>query len=241
MFIRNVLNRARVDFVYTSWLFLFIISLTGFIFNLTISMMEPGYEDSGGIHELRGGFQEQITYPFYFTNQSNFLVIATSFIVLFIPIITKNNLHFKRVKIIMVVNITLTMFIYFGALFPAALKDLHDGNRSPISFASTFFVHLITPVAAISVYLIDSFKVKCAYKTDYIKTIFLNAIYPIIWLIISIGYYYGFGGQPEDAIYSFLDFNSGLTVPLIYIFGIAIAYVGLTALCIFIQNKNVSQ
>lgn len=115
-------------------------------------------------------FKFDIETAYYFTYQSNILVIAY-FILDIINLIKKKETFYPRFKGAVTMSITVTFLVYHFLLSPAA--DKYEGS----AYLRNLTVHYILPIMTIFDYII--FDNKGIYKiTD-----------PLLWLIIPFVYF----------------------------------------------------
>ena len=128
----------------------------------------------GALAVLHGFFYDNfkldIETAYYFTYQSNILVI-TYFILDIINILNKKETFHPRFKGAVTTSITLTFLIYHFLLSPTA------EDYKGIFYIRNIILHYIVPIMTIFDYVI--FDKKGAYKI----------VDPLIWLIIPIIYF----------------------------------------------------
>ena len=179
----------------------------------------------------RDSNDEKIITWFYFTFISN--VIGVVFFWLKSFAIKERTKHFQRFEILAVVNLTVTMLIFWSVLAPA--------NKTwsyPFATIQNLFIHLITPVLIIAIFLVDIFKNKETNSLNSLKSSLINLLMPLVWITIAIIIYFSLGADKDSAIYSFLDFKNHALMAGIAIPGIAILYFGLTFGLMILKNKK---
>ena len=128
------------------------------------------------------------TFPFYFTIQSNILVMIYLFLIglnILKPNKSKSSFIFE---LIVLLNISITFLVFWFLLLPQIGIDNFCSNK--YSLIENILLHAVTPLFMFIIFFIRFAKTKN-------KNIFLNykhfslfLIYPIIWLLISIIIYY---------------------------------------------------
>lgn len=226
------------------WSILFAIALTGII----LMFLDCYLRSDADITEREGarrvlGWHERFIFPFYFTFISNMFGLVVSFMRTFR--LDANKKLMRRLEVFMAVNLTITLIVYWATLFPKTRPD------TDLSWASNLFIHLLTPVLAVAVFVYQTRKNKetYAYKNIYVQSAW-NLIFPFAWLAVAIAIYYGLASTVDydvaktksGAIYFFLDFyKNSWTTAVIYVFGIGIAYYGFTLLSLWISNPKIKK
>lgn len=145
------------------------------------------------------------------------------FIVSLLSVINKVNLKsiiFQRFKVMMTVNILITGLVYW------TLLGKNISSMVPFALLSTVLAHAIVPILTIGAFIFESLVVKIDknHKMGILKTALLNSTFPLFWFIVSLIIYFSLGAKHEDAVYSFLDFNSHWLSSTITVILITIAY-----------------
>ena len=184
---------------------------------------------SGGSAIRKPKWVELIIIPFYFTIQSNFLAFFISALVCFK--IIKNHQKLRILTTFMAVNLIVTFLVYWAFLFPL------DPNTDLFGWIRNITLHTLTPILAVAVFLYKYTQTNHNLpKRPLLLSSLLHLIYPAIYLISVIALYFILGADQEDAVYDFLKIKAYPIAFVIYIFGIAIFYFGLTILFIYISN-----
>ncbi|NQZ29170.1 MAG: hypothetical protein HRT98_02185 [Mycoplasmatales bacterium] len=127
---------------------------------------------------------------FYFTFQSNFLVMIYLYLRAFGVIKPKENKHHKMFQLITTLNITITMITYWTILAPFSTIWTHGGVAGTFKIIVTFMVHLITPILMLVAFHKDKLQENEEGVVLSMKKIPLVLIYPIAWLIMAIVIYF---------------------------------------------------
>ena len=172
-------------------------------------------------------FQLDIETAYYFTYQSNILVIVY-FILDIFNIIKKKETFYPRFKGAVTMSITVTFLVYHFLLSPTS------GKLEGIDYIRNIILHYIVPIMTIFDYII--FDKKGIYKI----------IDPILWLIIPILYFVfvliraRVGSPFSDGSYYpyfFVDIDKyGLKTVLRNIFFIALFFVFLGYIGYFVDR-----
>ena len=211
---------------YILWITLLIISAISLLSNI-------GTYVRGGDIKRDPKWMELVIVPLYFTQQSNFVAFILSFLICFKLINNKNLI--KTLSIFMFVNLTITLVIYWAVLFPK--MNSHDW----LSWFRNSTLHGLTPILAVVIFIIRYVVNKVGEEEEKIniwKKSAIHLIYPILYLIFAIIFYFIIGGDKKDAIYSFLDIKTNPITFAIYVPSIALFYYLLTALSSFLTNPK---
>ncbi|MCP4336418.1 MAG: hypothetical protein GY679_01045 [Mycoplasma sp.] len=125
------------------------------------------------------------TFPFYFTIQSNFMVIIYLFLTGFNLIDPKKKKNALLFELITLLNIFITGIVFWGVLF-------QENNlfNNAFNLIVNIGLHAIVPIIMISAWSIKIFsKKQQEVFIDYLE-FWKFLIYPLIWLLISIIVYY---------------------------------------------------
>lgn len=209
------------------WPLLFLISSIGIVLMWTQTFEFYPHEK---LATDRANWKQFLILPFYFTFLSNFLAVLVSG---YRSMGCGWNEKFmRRAEIFMVVNLTITMGVYWSMIFPSA------NISSTFTFASTFWIHVVTPVASIIVFFLHNHNYSYKVKMKPIKTAIQNMVFPVLWLAVAITIYYSLGGTENDAIYKFLNFNNqAWYLSIAFVAGIGIVYFGFTWFYTKLTNK----
>ena len=228
---KNYLQDIKINKVaFASYWALFFISLTGIILTITSNFL---FDQDMTQKDARSNSQENLYLFLYFTVLSNFTGLATSILVI-INIISPENKHLQRFKIMAFVNLIVTMIVFWTLIFPSKTYD------NAMKLTSTLFVHAFTPLIMITAWTIDVLYRKYKVNTSYTMTASLNVIFPVTWLIMAIILYFAYGAHAKDAFYPFLKLEQNAWwAGVIYILLIGFSYIGLTLGCVFLlRNAN---
>ncbi|CAM9105286.1 DUF4328 domain-containing protein [Mycoplasma todarodis] len=127
---------------------------------------------------------------FYFTFQSNLLVMIYLYLRAFGVMKPKENKHHKMFQLIVTLNITITMVTYWMILAPFSSIWTHGGVAGAIKIVVTFMVHLITPILMLIAFHKDKLQEGEEGVVISKKKLPLVLIYPTTWLIIAIIVYF---------------------------------------------------
>lgn len=179
----------------------------------------------------RENWKQFLILPFYFTFLSNLCAFLASFFRC--TEIIKNENFLRRLEIFMAVNLTITMLVYWTMIFP------RNEINSPFSFTATFWIHVITPCLSLIVFFLHNHVYAERVSVKTWRNSIWHLIFPVVWLIVAISIYYILGGNKNDAIYKFLDFNhQAWWMSILVVSGIGIAYYLFTALYTKITNPK---
>ncbi|WP_297277470.1 Pr6Pr family membrane protein [uncultured Brachyspira sp.] len=123
-----------------------------------------------GLFYNNNNFQFDIETLYYFTYQSNILVIIY-FLIDIINIIKNKKTFYPRFKGAVTMSITVTFLVYHFLLSPTS------GDLNGLDYVRNLMVHYIAPIMTILDYII--FDIKGIYKI----------IDPLLWLLIPIIYF----------------------------------------------------
>ncbi len=130
------------------------------------------------------------TIVLYFTFQSNVLVCIYLFLRGLNIIQPKTNTHHKMFQLIVTINITITMIIYWTVLAPFSSIWSHGGLSGVLKRVNTLMVHLITPIFMLIGFHIDKLsKEEKGVIIGYKKVPFV-LIYPLVWMILAVVVYF---------------------------------------------------
>lgn len=248
MTLTNITNNQRK----IVWSILYAIALLGIILMFLDTYLRTDLEITGrpGARRVEG-WHERLIFPFYFTFISNMFGLVVSFMRTFK--LDKNERLMRRLEIFMAVNLTITFIVYWATLFPKTKPD------TGLAWAAMMFVHLITPIAAVFAFAVQTVKNK---KTPVYSNIYFesakNMVFPFVYLGVATVLYLALGAAVDfdttkipgkeitkvgsGAVYFFLDYcvNAWYTT-LIYIVAIAVAYYGFTLLAMWVSNPKVKK
>ena len=209
------------------WATFFIVALISVTIMITSTFTEPPVKD-------RSASQEHLILWFYFTFQSNFIGMITSGIITFFKV-DREKPWVQRLKICMVINLTITMIVFWTILF----RD--PSKYSTFTFVSTVLVHAVNPIMALIAFCWDVYKEDYAIKVN-VKTTSLLIIYPVVWLIIAVILYYAINDGEHGAIYGFLSFEERPAwLVVLMVFGIGLSYAGFNfAFTKFLMNRSIN-
>ncbi|TCG10962.1 hypothetical protein [Mycoplasma todarodis] len=203
---------------------------------------------------------------FYFTFQSNLLVVIYLYLRAFGIMKPKQNSHHKMFQLIVTLNITITMVTYWLILAPFSSVWTHGGFPGALKIIVTIMVHLITPIFMLIAFHKDKLQINEEGVILGNKKLLYVLIYPIIWLVLAVSIYFatrtdahylrkiindhthefalvkGNGSIIHSsgvAIYFFLDFGGvpiGVTIGACLAIGIA--FIGFGYLFIVVSNPN---
>lgn len=177
-------------------------------------------------------WKEYLKFWFHFTFISNLIVVITSFIVIYNKVDFQST-WLQRLKILMIVNITLTGLVYW------ILLSNRVCTMNSFQLITTIFAHALVPALSIFVFTYESLTTTIEKQNKIKKTniTLLNLLFPLVWIIIAIIIYYSLGGNLSAALYNFLDYNAHWTKSLLISFGITIIYPLMTLTAVWIYTK----
>ncbi|CAM9116161.1 hypothetical protein MYMA111404_01810 [Mycoplasma marinum] len=203
---------------------------------------------------------------FYFTFQTNLIVFIFLLLRGLGIIKPKEKLSHKLFQLITVVNITITMCVYWTVLAPFSSIWTHGGFPGVFKRVVTILVHFVAPVFMIITYHIDKLKKGENGVILNKKHIFYILIYPILWIVMAIIVYYAsreantytLMQNPVDntwflskdangtihrkigvAIYFFLNFDEvKIYITISIIIGITLLFLAFGSLFISLSNPN---
>ena len=199
--IKSYFIKIKSSKSFLFWNILFFISLISTLFvmisELTqyVQPMKDGKPDP----TTKDAFQEHIYLFFKFTFLSNLMCCVVSFFAI-TNIISNENNHFRRIKVMNNANLTITMIVFWTLIFPKRGIGYYD----VFGFITTIFAHLIVPILAIITFFIEAKYSSINKKINIVKTSTMNMIFIVLWTIIALILYFSFGGVKKDAIYSFM-------------------------------------
>ena len=222
----NILNNKK--WIKNSWGTLLVISIIGVILMATYNL---GLYSSQRLETDRAAWKQSIIFFFYFTLWSNLSALIVSFIRTMK--LKANQKWLKQAEILMGVNLTVTMLVYWAIIFPTRT------SHSDFEMVSTVSVHVITPIFALWAMFVQNIKNTEVPKLHVGKVTLMNLVFPVVWLIIAIIIYYSLGSNEHAAIYKFLNFSEHKWyMSVAYVVGVGVTYAGLTALYTWITNKD---
>lgn len=214
----------KKNFINKKWLPIMSLALIGIILML---VYELGYYVGARVSD------EKIIVWFYFTFISNVMgLILALFKTL--NIFKSESKHFQRFEIMTTTNLTVTFLVFWAVLAP------HNKTWNvPLATIQNIFVHLLTPVALITMFVLNATKGKQRTELSSLKTSLINLIMPLVWIIVAIIIYFSLGADEHSAIYSFLDFKGHKVMAAIAIPGIALVYFGITFGLTYLQSRKI--
>lgn len=213
----------KKNFINKKWIHVMTLALTGIILMLTY---ELGFYAGSRVSD------ENIIVWFYFTFISNVMGLVISTLKTF-DIYRKDSKHFQRFEVMATVNLTITMLVFWAVLAPA-----NKTWNVPLATIQNIFVHLLTPLALIVMFILDATKQKPKTELSSLNTSLVNLIMPLVWIIIAIIIYFSLGADEHSAIYSFLDFKGHKVMAAVAIPGIALVYFGITFGFTYLQSRK---
>ena len=230
--IHNYFYKLFFNKSFLLWNILFFLALFAFIFMVTSDLV--GYKWDGNPNN-RQVWQEHIYMWLKFTLISNLFCAIVSFITI-INLMNYKNQHLQRLKILMTVNLTITMLIFWTVIFPGRGFSYYN----PVSFTSTIFAHVIVPVFAIITFLVEIWLTR-SIKNNGLNiwiTALINLSFLLIWFLMAIFVYYGFGASKKDSIYSFIAFDQKQWyISLLLVLFVGFSYFGFTVLFSWLYKK----
>lgn len=163
-----------------------------------------------------------------FTIQSNILVLIFFILVLINYITAKIKWINGYSHLAVTVYITITMIIFWVALFKPMLKTTNfESTFGIINFINTFLLHLISPIITITYYLLSAGQKKWSLKKSSIKAFPLSLSYMFIYLsyalikgsfVGQIKFQDGSWFSDYSYPYFFLNIKTNLTSFFLYFF-----------------------
>ena len=214
------------------WNILFILSLFTFIFLIWSEWV--GYKWNGQ-SSTRQLWQEHIYLWLKFTLISNLFCAIVSFITI-INLMNYKNMHLQRLKILMNVNLTITMITFWAVIFPHRGISYYNASM----FVVTLFAHAIVPIFALVTFFVEIRVTKSIKNNDlniWISSL-INFSFLFLWFFMAICIYYGFGAEKKDSIYTFLAFNQNhWYISIIYTLFLSLLYFGVSVLYCWFYKK----
>lgn len=182
-----------------------------------------------------------------FTIQSNILVLLF-FVLVLANYLTRTKLKWLNsyFSLAVTIYITITMIIFWVALFKPLLETTNfQTTFGMLNFVNTFFLHLITPIIAITFYFLTTGNQKWAFKITFSKYLLASISYMFIYLAYALikGTLVGqikIKGDNTFVDYSypyfFLNIKANLSSFFIYFFIILFLFLVLFVLYYFYNN-----
>lgn len=208
-------------------LFAFVLSILGIVVHLRIYL-----------------FEFKVASLMYYTIQSNILAIVMFSILLYKTIkdyqVNKedsNCSYMPRFEFVVMIDLLLTMIVYWVLLAPTAFKM--TGENSLFSF-SNLTLHLFVPLLC----LIDYFIFTKSKQVNY-KDIYLTVLFPLFYLIFTsiagvFGYVYASVSNPNRIVhypYFFMDYDIYGVMTIVNILVMTAIFLLLGHLVYFIDSK----
>ncbi|MCC3160988.1 MAG: deoxynucleoside kinase [Mollicutes bacterium PWAP] len=226
-------------------LFTIIIASIGILMSFVVTYMDNdnsqtilsstyNSEDYGGVkHSFNVNW---IKWPLYFTIQSNILVVIVLTLSRFKIWNIKSDKASGFINLV-VINITITMIIFWAILFPtfesySSLNEIGKWNRG-----ITFILHLVVPLLMIFFFIWFTLKRDHSFRSLSFFNLWKSTLYYLFWFLLALIFYYVLAntGVPvltgskgntiytdNIPIYSFLNFekkplsSSLVTISLIF-------------------------
>lgn len=215
------------------WYSLLTIGLTGIIMMIVGTFVYPSdlrYINSKG--EIIGQmWYSNLILWFYFTFISNVMGFLMALFWIFKLI--KNERIQKFWQNLATVNLTITLIVYWAALFPLGQPT------NVFNWFSNMFVHLVVPILAILAFIVENVLSKNNIQFHLWKTAGWSMLFPLGWLAIAVIIYVSLNCDTGAAIYPFLDFaHNPVWMSCLFLIGIGLAYFWITVLYIYLANPN---